>query len=43
MTYDPGSSGALSYLSAAREVADRGAPAPVGAVLTNSTSMEESR
>jgi chromosome partitioning protein len=25
MTYDPGSSGALSYLSAAREIAERGA------------------
>ena len=27
MTYDPGSSGALAYLAAARELADRGAPA----------------
>jgi chromosome partitioning protein len=26
MTYDPGSSGALSYLEAAREMAIRGAP-----------------
>ncbi|KGM13280.1 ParA family protein [Cellulomonas bogoriensis] len=26
MTYDPGSTGALSYLAAAREIADRGAP-----------------
>ncbi len=25
MTYDPGSSGALSYLEAAREIAERGA------------------
>src|SRR5690606_3410369 len=32
MTYDPGSTGALSYLAAAREIAERGAanPAPVG-------------
>jgi chromosome partitioning protein len=28
MTYDPNSSGALSYLGAASELADRGAPAP---------------
>nr|WP_295657144.1 ParA family protein [uncultured Nocardioides sp.] len=28
MTYDPGSSGALSYLEAAREIASRPAPAP---------------
>ncbi len=30
MTYDPGSSGALSYLSAAQEIAERGAGTPDG-------------
>jgi chromosome partitioning protein len=30
MTYDPGSSGALSYLEAAREIAERGAPNGAG-------------
>ena len=30
VTYDPASRGALAYLDAAREVAERGAPAPVG-------------
>jgi chromosome partitioning protein len=29
MTYDPGSSGAVAYLDAAREIAHRGAPAAV--------------
>jgi chromosome partitioning protein len=28
MTYDPGSRGAVGYLQAAREIADRGAPSP---------------
>jgi chromosome partitioning protein len=28
MTYDPGSRGAMSYLDAAREIADRGAREP---------------
>ena len=31
MTYDPGSTGALSYLAAAREVAERARPLPVAA------------
>lgn len=34
MTYDPGSSGALSYLSAARELAERAASAGNGAATT---------
>jgi chromosome partitioning protein len=48
MTYDPGSSGALSYLSAARELAERGVPAPNGqgsprpsAVLAAATTSGE--
>ena len=32
MTYDPGSTGALSYLAAAREVAERGATAPTNRI-----------
>ncbi len=32
MTYDPGSTGALSYLAAAREIAERGAPRADGPV-----------
>lgn len=35
MTYDPASSGALSYLEAAREIAERGAPAASGAQREN--------
>ena len=34
MTYDPGSSGALAYLAAAREIAERGAAAPAGATAS---------
>jgi chromosome partitioning protein len=30
VTYDPASRGALAYLDAAREVAERGAPASLG-------------
>ena len=42
MTYDPGSSGALSYLAAARELSERGAGvAPVTAVGYRGTSMTE--
>ena len=33
MTYDPGSSGALAYLEAAREVAERGALEPTDDVV----------
>ncbi|MCL3860752.1 AAA family ATPase [Actinotalea sp. K2] len=36
MTYDPGSTGALSYLAAAREIAERGAP---GAPATNAAAL----
>src|SRR4029077_5165878 len=34
ITYDPGSTGALAYLEAAREVAERGAGGPGGATRT---------
>ena len=34
MTYEPGSSGALAYLAAAREIAERAVPAPVPAAAT---------
>ncbi len=40
MTYDPGSSGALCYLSAARELAERGAQSPpAGATDTAETTQ----
>ncbi len=39
MTYEPGSSGALAYLAAAREIAERAAPAPVA---TAATAVKES-
>lgn len=38
MTYDPGSTGALSYLAAARELTERGGPIPPGAETTTATS-----
>jgi hypothetical protein len=38
MTYDPNSSGALSYLGAAAELADRGV-APSPAIAPSSTSI----
>ena len=46
MTYDPGSTGALAYLAAAREIAERGAAQPVAAGRapadgTSSTTTEE--
>jgi chromosome partitioning protein len=44
LTYDPGSSGALAYLEAARELAERGAaPARGGATHGSSTTNEEER
>jgi hypothetical protein len=39
MTYDPGSSGALSYLSAAQEIAERGARSDVGPTRTVEPSV----
>lgn len=42
MTYDPGSTGALSYLAAAREVAERAAPAVPAGQTTQSWGAERS-
>lgn len=42
MTYDPGSSGALSYLSAAQEMADRGVPHADAAHVTTSGTTRTS-
>ncbi|MFP5334533.1 MAG: AAA family ATPase [Actinomycetes bacterium] len=41
MTYDPGSSGALSYLAAAREVAERGAAPATPDTAAATTGTEE--
>ena len=41
MTYDPGSSGALAYLAAAREIAERGAPRPADAGRPTENTTEE--
>ena len=45
MTYDPGSSGALAYLEAAREVAERGAVenGPSTGVPAMAAGQEEER
>lgn len=42
MTYDPGSTGALSYLAAAREIAERGAPRTDGDVRAAAPATKES-
>ncbi|WP_307844969.1 ParA family protein [Actinotalea solisilvae] len=42
MTYDPGSTGALSYLAAAREIAERGAPPTDADVRAAAPATKES-
>jgi chromosome partitioning protein len=43
ITYDPNSSGALSYLGAAAELADRGAATAQDATTSNTTTHEEEK
>ncbi|MBC7292362.1 MAG: ParA family protein [Actinotalea sp.] len=40
MTYDPGSTGALAYLAAAREIAERAATTPTTRITTQHTDQE---